>query len=241
MDGYFRWVGLTIRGAPLLNDFGFTHNVICSVYWTLRVEYVFYLCLPYLSVALLRTVRLRWLFLSASLLFYVYHFRGWRCGIHDAMPFSGGVIAAFLARSEFVCKLLSGAVASAFGLAIIAVTVLYFPPEARSLCVIPLSLLFVLISCGNDFFGTISSRWALILGDVSYGVYLFHGLLLFLCIDIIVDNRIVLANNSNMFWTLVSVVAVILVVSSWLAHVLIERPVMRKVDFVKRCLLTLPW
>jgi len=39
---------------------------------------------------------------------------------------------------------------------------------------------FLSVSCGNSLFGLMNSRGSLVLGECSYGIYLIHGIILYL-------------------------------------------------------------
>lgn len=78
-------------------------------------------------------------------------------------------------------------------------------------------------------FGLLSNRAAIVLGDISYGVYLLHGLLLSLTFLFILGPSRAATFDPLLHWAVVMIVGVVVVVASALTYRYIERPAMQRV------------
>jgi peptidoglycan/LPS O-acetylase OafA/YrhL len=83
---------------------------------------------------------------------------------------------------------------------------------------------FFCVTCGNSFFGLLSSPAALVLGECSFGIYLLHGILLSL---LFTEGHNLLASSLNatliVFLPASSIVVVLLTAVTFR---FIERPMM---------------
>lgn len=178
-----RWMCLGILGGVPVDGDPATGVALAGVTWTLQYEWCFYAALPALALGALRR---RWALPSA--LGFTLAAAAWRLaggptflGPNDAVYaflFAGGAVCASLREGGLTPRapatLLSfgalGAVAAAFALF----------PSAYGL--LPSALLiagFLLVVSGGDLWGLLASRPARRLGDVSFGVYMMQGPVLF--------------------------------------------------------------
>jgi peptidoglycan/LPS O-acetylase OafA/YrhL len=165
------WLSFGLLGMPPINGLRDTRHIVASVYWTLAYEWVFYLVVPLFTVFR----RLRW-FVLFNVLGYYYFNR-----VMNNEPvrfFIWGGLCAYLARHREIRAWLTsplGTVISA-GALIGALTLVgtAYSAEGTSL----LFLFFLPIALGNTLFGLLTSRPLRLLGYLSYGVYLYHGIVL---------------------------------------------------------------
>jgi peptidoglycan/LPS O-acetylase OafA/YrhL len=108
-----------------------------------------------------------------------------------------------------------------FGI-ILAMTFAKFP---YGLAIPLFALFFISVSCGNSVFGLLKTRGALIIGECSYGVYLFHGILLSV---LFFDVGVLVASVPTIVLPILVIgVAVSLVLLTSVTYLLIERPAIR--------------
>ncbi len=87
---------------------------------------------------------------------------------------------------------------------------------------------FLGILYGNDLFGLLSSRAALVLGHISYSVYLLH-FIVFCTIRMALDTVLPLGMLSPVpYWLLVAGVGLLVVGISTLTYLFIEYPSLRR-------------
>ena len=174
------WAGFTIFGRPDLNGVTRTYLITAGVTWTLIYEWAFYCSLPLLALLLRRSVSLSAVVFSLVALTTMALCRTWAIGIFP--DFLGGMVAALLVRNKKLCTLASSKMASLAVLACLlaALVVQGAPPHvARELCrVMTFAIAFAIIACGNTLFGILTIAPARFLGEISYSLYLLHGMLL---------------------------------------------------------------
>ncbi len=175
-----------------INTFQNTYVVNAGVFWTLRIEWLFYLILPFLSSfsrknrSILIVVGVwilhEWLArtdlassissgvmrnYAQNLINLMYHIR---------YGFGWGMIAAWLTAVFPSASFLKSRVASILAIILLGLCQSnYFSlPYQR----IFLFCFFIILVYGNNLFGILTSKSALFLGKISYSIYLFHGLIL---------------------------------------------------------------
>jgi len=217
------WLLFTIPGHPNINQRPQTHLISAGVTWTLPYEWYFYLILPCLG--LLAGTKSKagsggWLTMS---MLCVLCFSAWKLNIMMFLAFACGGTAAAIVRTPRLRAALHSPVSN---LAVIGCLVTgYTCFEYSSLpCLLVLTTALILLACGADVYGLLSTRPIRALSAVSYGVYLLQGLVLHVVIMYIVPEQWRLAMTVNQYWGVVFVSTVILVGVSALSWQLIESP-----------------
>lgn len=220
---YIRW-GIFIGGD--INDFSDTKKIIAGVDWTLKYEWLFYLSLPliFLTNRFLGKVGLISLGLF-SIYVYVYPFNIKSFSSIHLIYFAVGAVAfplSRLIRTHINC---SSFKVSILSVALIVILFLY-PKTHDPFHVLVMAIFFILISAGNNIFGMLSSKTSLLLGEISYSIYLLHGIVLYLiftCWSPLEVSKFTLA-EFILFLPLISLVVVII---SVLTFLVIENPAIK--------------
>jgi peptidoglycan/LPS O-acetylase OafA/YrhL len=151
-------------------------------------------------------------------------------GLWRFMPLFATGMLAFEAqsRAEIACWLQSRAATAGAALALFLGLALFQSP--LDLAWPFLALFFVAVACGNDMGGLLGTRAALVLGECSYGIYLTHGILLFLLFTYG-------GGLTGLFATpylplLLPVIAVAVVLLTAATYLLVERPGMKAGRYV---------
>lgn len=178
---------LLFAGDPHVGfqGFGDARVINAGVIWTLQYEWVFYLLLPLVALAL-RVTRpgapARICLLAASIAYIGFRTippLGW-FQTHIAVGFLYGGLAYEVLRSERICRWLQTPAASLLGLICSAGMLSSVAYPFGALNYLLLSVPFIVIAAGNSMFGVLRSREAIALGDASYSIYLFHGIFVFI-------------------------------------------------------------
>ncbi len=180
----FKW--LLFLGVPV-NGFNDSRNILAGVQWTLIYESIFYISLPVIAAfSSKQTSRTAFLTSLAfiSLIFTVGVAKEIiRPGLFAL--FAIGAIPVFLKRNyEHLHDAMRSKVASSISAAsmIIAFTATEkYSPTQMVLC----GIAFFPIALGNEMFGILRSRGAKSLGEISYSIYLTHGIVLYALFSII--------------------------------------------------------
>ncbi|WP_125954964.1 acyltransferase [Novosphingobium sp. MD-1] len=209
---------------PLLNyeDAGFIN---AKVLWSLWFEWVFYiLIIPIMAIFRDMTKNFvpSWvlpvaLFLIGILLrVYVNH-----PAIIFYLPlFAFGMLAIEVRSFSGVVRLLSGHISSAILLSLVIISAIYFYEPHNLPQLLIYGVLFIAICSGNSFGGIFSWRGSIVLGEISFGIYLIHGIVLY---SIFTFFRPDISGDFSIPIVLMTASAVTVVLSA-IAHLLIERP-----------------
>jgi peptidoglycan/LPS O-acetylase OafA/YrhL len=222
--GAAKW--LSFLGSPPLNGFEHTSTIVPA--WTLRYEWVFYFSLPVLAVTLGGVPPLPYLVLGVAILVGVGRYL-------DAtllMPFAGGIIASLCCRFEVLRSIAAKHISSFVALGCVAAAIGFYPSAYSAVPLILLSVAFAIIACGNTLFGVLVSPHARTLGEISYSLYLLHGLFLFVTFTFIVGLDNARALSPLLHWALTIAIAPILILSCFSTFKLIERPALQRTDMV---------
>ncbi|WP_342030342.1 acyltransferase family protein [Pseudomonas sp. CFBP 13719] len=166
---------------------GFIHSNIMTggVHWTLRYEWLFYLTLPVIAAL----VNKAWYgkYSLASLLVFAVITVCMMLGIVKPallLLFVAGFIPVLIKR-HFPKSIayMAHPLVSVAALLLIACAMKL---EAYSvLQIATMALPFMILALGNDLFGLLASRGLKSLGEVSYSLYLTHGVVLYIAFSIL--------------------------------------------------------
>jgi peptidoglycan/LPS O-acetylase OafA/YrhL len=170
------WLFFTIRTGPGFDTDETTWLIVGGVAWTLRYEWAFYLALP-LAAAIFTKAR-SWPAAIVAVLAIALLVRATR--FYPLQPehfraFLGGIVTAYWIRSPRLRQIARSRLFGAAGLAA-AVIVLCQYEMTRPDIIALLTLLFIGLTCENPLFKILCAaplRW---MGEISYGLYLLHGL-----------------------------------------------------------------
>jgi peptidoglycan/LPS O-acetylase OafA/YrhL len=221
---------LTFTGDPDILGFSNTWRIIAGVTWSLRYEWHFYLILPVVSILFMffgrymSKILMLCLFLSIALFFIKAHFTAYLQDVIYIPLFLIGMISAELRSRENVVRLCRTTIASFIGLTAIVVELLGFHAAYGFTQYFLLGLFFIPIALGNSYFNILNKAWSLVLGELSYGIYLFHGFVLYVFMSGMIFPTEKLHGMHEWIWVILPVIALLVVACSAVAHRLIEVP-----------------
>ncbi len=208
------WIERTAR--PLL--------VTAGVAWTLHYEWLFYFILPLL--ALMRGVIPSAAALLLALL--ALAIENWsRINTVLLLNFSAGMASAVLIRNQTLRILLVSSAASAFAIACIGLAFTLCPTPFSASAIGLLWLAFTIIAAGNSFFGVLTLPICRQLGEITFGIYLLHGPLLFILLRLVVGLPMAASLTPAEHWLLIMTITPILIGIALLSFIWIERPCMQ--------------
>jgi peptidoglycan/LPS O-acetylase OafA/YrhL len=233
---FLQWISFVCFGRPDINGYPMSWTLIAGVNWSLKFEVIFYLfAVPLLHAAsrlmasrkLLRValailgallvVRLLWLNTHGGSLLYATHFL---CGIVTAYAYADPQVRRFMQSRPF--RVAAGILAFS----------LFFLSNANGSASIAVTLvLFMAVVGGSSIGGLLNTRPALWLGDISYGIYLIHGLILWLVLSALRSHGLLQPLDFGRFALLMLGVGLIVVLLATTTYVRLERPIM---DLFKR-------
>jgi len=217
-----QWLGFSIVGMPDVNRLEATGVLIAYVTWSLALECLFYLSLPLLAVLLRVRVPSYWV-VACSLLLVLLALNLPKAFLPTA--FVKGAAVAFVVRQPRVVALLRRPLFSPLILLAAWVSMFAQAPVAAGVLV---PIAFCAVACGNTVYGALSNRAAVVLGDISYGVYLLHGLLLSITFLVIVGVDRAATFSPAMHWSVVTGVGMLVVLVAATSYRFVEWPAMKQ-------------
>ena len=231
-----RWCSFTILGGPDLNAIPNTNLIIARVTWSLPYEWSFYLSLPLLALLIGVNPKPKVLLFSAIVLAVIFcTWRpGWNAAIYNITAFIGGIAASFAVRSPKLLTLSRQKTTELAALAGLLSVIFLFPTTHSVLAILILSLVFITIACGNDFFGFLAQPFSRVLGEMAYSIYLLHGIFLFVLFHFLIGPETLKTLPVLTHWSIVLATVPFLVAACFTSFSLIEHPAMQSAPSVTR-------
>ena len=228
---FFQWFTFVCFGRPDINAFPLTWTIVAGVNWSLAYEVIFYIsCIPLIHLAakycsnqtllIFYTVLLLGLLGhrslnstgSASPSLYAAHFL---CGIVTAYAYNTPAIKLAIGTRTFKF------------IAIVALCSLLLATHSySSWAVLSTMIIFASIVGGTSVFGLLNTKAAIWLGDISYGIYLLHGILLWVSLSMVITPHGLIQFNLTSYWLLVLAISTCVITLASLSYVKLERPAM---------------
>jgi peptidoglycan/LPS O-acetylase OafA/YrhL len=215
------WLDFTAFGMPDLNGINNTFTIVAGVIWSLPYEWFFYFSLPLLAFVFKITPPVS--FIAIGIL-NIIGIAFWHPQVRQLMPFLSGIVASFLVRSTSFCELATRGISSVVVLFCVGVSVFYYASAYQIESLFLLSISFILIACGNTIFGFLKNRISLFLGELSYSIYLLHGMMLFIFFNFIVGTVESKTLSPIIHWLFVVGITPILISLCFMTYRFIERP-----------------
>lgn len=220
------FIGWGVFFGGTINGFLETKLINSGVDWTLRYEWLFYLSLPLCAFLIkkLNNFGMYFLFLGSILLFFNpisnSHF-----STEYIIYFCIGGGACFIAARLKSVIMNRDKLVSSINV-ILILLVLFYPKTLDFFHVIIIALLFLLIVAGNSIFGLLSLRSSVVLGEISYSIYLLHGIILYIIFSIFRPISFV-DYSIDEFILFMPLIAVIVIIVSAITYITIEKTFIR--------------
>ncbi len=222
-----RWLGFTIFGGPNINGIENTNLILAGVTWSLPFEWIFYFSLPLLALTTRLVPPAMYFCLSAvGVILIVRH------PDSKYLIFFGGMIAAVIVKSEWVCKVAPHRFLSFIAIIFLFSAVFFFRSAYELMPIILLTCFFIIIASGNSIFGLLSNPTSRTLGEFAYGIYLLHGIILFITFNFILGLSFSRSLSAMTYWCVVVGITPALIITCFLAYKFIEFPAMQKTQSV---------
>ena len=218
-----QWVVFYRMGE--FNGLAQTGLMVAQVLWSLQHEWLFYLALPVLAFVTGRDRRPVAAVAGATAIGAicgVFWWFGWGNPLRPwVVPaFLGGIAAAYWVRQPWLVELArtegAGWVAVAFLVAVVGLS----PTAYGWLPLAGLTVFFVVVASGQRFWGMLARPGLLWLGDITYPIYLMHGVLLWVAFRLVLPAPI----GAVAFLAMGAGVAVVLVLWCSVVFLVVEHP-----------------
>ncbi len=224
-----RWLAFTIPGSPNINGIDETFIIVAGVTWSLPYEWFFYFSLPLLATSVRSRVPFAYFAVGVmSLAGFVF----WQSTPVLMLPFISGIATSILVRSQLFLRIAATRAASLLVVAFLVFEVVMFQSAYELLPMLFLSMAFALIAGGNSVFGILTNHVSRAMGELSYGIYLVHGILLFTVFNLVIGTSSAKNLSPTDPWLVLIAAPPPLILGCFLPTKFIERPAMRKTNAV---------
>ena len=232
------WLLFVIPGHPDINTFPNTHLLTAGVIWTLPYEWYFYFLLPVLAIFVGAKSKANsgiWLLLSSICVIF---FSAWQLNIDLFYAFGSGGLAAAIVRTPSLRQHFCGPQASWIALACFVIGYSCFAGNINFPRQVVLTTGLIFVACGTSIFGLLTMRSVRALSTISYGVYLLHGILLFISFHYVVPTETRLHLDMRHYWYFLFLFTPVLIAASTLSWYLIELPAINAAPRLSRWIST---
>jgi peptidoglycan/LPS O-acetylase OafA/YrhL len=219
------WLCFTFLGNPNLNGISNTFIILAGVTWSLPYEWFFYFSLPILALVIGAKPSIPYIIFSVAIVECLL--RLWHPEQHHLLAFCGGIFAAFVIRSNSFCQFAVKRVSSFIAIACMAIVINLYPSAYGNMPLFLLSCTFAIFAGGNSMFGLLTSSAARTLGEITYSIYMLHGIVLFIVFNFIIGIPQAQSLSPIGYWLLVMSILPIIIVLCFLTFRSIERPAMQ--------------
>ncbi len=216
------WFSAGLTVGQRVNGFVITGKLVALVTWSLTYEWLFYFSLPLIALLWRRKVGAAAVFAAICAVVAM--------SFNELNPlillnFVVGVAAAAAVRREGIAARLRTPGAAV--IALVAIAALLSGRFPHFVAPVFTAIAFLVIASGNTLFGLMSNRAAVDMGEISYGVYLLHGLVLATLILFVLGADNVKAWSAGSYWGLVGIAALAVVTIASLSYRFLEMPALK--------------
>ncbi len=137
--------------------------------------------------------------------------------------FYGG-LSAYIYRFEIIKKQLIRPLFSMVGICSLAYLFFFFDTSIGFFQYFLLFIFFLPVSLGNSMFGFLNKNFSILLGEISYSIYLIHGLILYIFFTMLLPYLSIPHTVSFQIFLCMIVLCLVLIILSWATYLCIERP-----------------
>ncbi|MBY6264251.1 acyltransferase [Azospirillum sp. 412522] len=223
LDLLRRLVGWATFKAPPINGLETAGQIVAYATWSLPYELLFYAALPTLACLLPQARRLRPALVSLVVtLALLLYFRNFSLAVLEC--FLGGIAGAYAIRRPGFVRFARSDGGLAVALVALPATVAGFSGAYAPLPVLGFGLFFAIVAAGQDFRGLLTRQPILWLGEISYGVYLLHGIVIWVLITANRPLRALIGESEPLYALALAGTGVLVLAIASLVHLTVERP-----------------
>ena len=216
----------------IINDYPASPMINAAVTWTLVTEWIFYLSIPVIAYLWSRLDLQSWAVALATVL-ALYLQRNdvsipgidLNCG--QFAPFLLGGLAGEIGRMAVLRRAAKGHWSAALSVAALSILFGTFSTAYSVSGCLLLFVFFVPVALGNSIFGVLRLRAVVFLGEISYDVYMLHGIVLFALFTVMLPNAMQSVQSRWQMLPLMLIAAAVVIALSFAVHLAVEKPMLR--------------
>lgn len=216
------WLSYGVIDMPDLNNAENTRYILAWVTWSLVYEWLFYFILPFVALLSFHVkTSLEIILISLAGVVFILYNIGFN--LMYILPFAGGVGAAIINQIDKLRALASSVICTIIALGCLLATIFIFESPYGIIPIAMLSLFFTIVANGNSIFGLLNLDISRVLGQISYTIYLLHGIILFTVFTFFVKTPC----TTLEYWGIICGIAAVLVFISRLVYTYYEGPIIQ--------------
>ncbi|UWY26529.1 acyltransferase [Flavobacterium sp. TR2] len=218
------WIFFNVKKGLNINGLEDSFLLNAGVTWTLPYEWAFYFLLPLIALFFKIKVNYKTLLLFTASAALVMVING--ASLRHFLPFIGGIIAALVINKGTFSTVLKQKKYTLLAIFLLACSVYFFNSGRKPIPIIITTIAFIIIASGNNFFGILSSAFSRKFGQITYSIYLLHGILLFVLFNFVIGFERAKNLTEFEFWSIIALSVFPLILISQLTFKYIEHPLM---------------
>ncbi|WP_413724635.1 acyltransferase family protein [Sodalis sp. RH16] len=214
---WFLFVGSSING------YQDTMHISAGVTWTLKYEWAFYFSLPVISFFIKNKFCMFIMAISLLAMFLINKtYFGFESRYAIFFLLGGGISYFRFSVNENIRMFLCSKKSSVIGIVAIMLALLSRGDVTRIDNVLFVFIFFIPIVFGNSIFGLLSKPASVILGEMSYSIYLLHGVILFIFFKLLMPK--LPAFSGTIYFSLMPAIFCLVVIACTITFKTIEKP-----------------
>lgn len=220
------WLGFIYVGNTNINNWANTYLIIAGVNWSLAYEWLFYFSIPVINVIVTKKTT-SWFTVGVCSLLIMVFFMNNHPSAKLLLTFLAGFLVAYVLKKSTIKEHLNKPIFAVLLLILMVFNVYTFSDPDHAIALAIDVLIFLLICSGNTIFGFLTTKTAMVLGQLSYSIYLIHGVILYGLFTYVFDKKWLVSLEFNEYLLLGIGIAPLVIMSSFITHKYIELPFMR--------------
>lgn len=217
------WIIFSVDGSTNINSLNDTFLINSGVAWSLPYEWMFYFLLPVLALSFKINVNYKILLFFTLAFLITLYING--SSLKKFIPFIGGIFSALLIKNKD-CSYLKQTKFTFLALIFLFFSIYYFNNGRSIIPIIISTFLFIIIVSGNSLFGILSTSFSRKFGQITYSIYLIHGIILFLIFRYIIGYEAASKLSELNYWGIITLTVFPVILLSQITYKYIELPLM---------------
>lgn len=218
VENLLKWYFFTIYGNPDLNGVVGTRYIVAGVPWSLPFEWMFYFCLPIINSLIVGKVSKWGVFFS---LIGVYLVAKINPEAFYWVAFICGALAACIYKMHINLKSNFLAYSS---VALMGCVLIFFDGSYNTKAILFMAPFFTMVAAGGVLSNIFTKAPSVLLGEISYDLYLLHGIVLYVVLKYIVGFDRIKLMTEIQYWVLILFIMPFLLLACIYVNRWIERP-----------------
>ncbi len=220
------WIFFTFAGPLEINSIKNTYLIDAGVTWSLPYEWMFYLVLPLIGLFFKIKIGLKNFFIFIVLFMLIAFLN--HASLKLFIPFFGGIMTAFCVENKFLNFNFKKYHFSLLLIGLVILIITFFHSGRELLPLLFIMSIFFIIASGNSVFGLLSNSLSRKFGQITYSLYLLHGIVLFIVFKFLIGFEKASKLTITQHWAIITCCIFPIILISQLSYKYIELPFLNK-------------